>query len=70
MRTKNYVREHLNTIGEGEKIHNLLMISGCDENNNNRIHVVYIKYIQKYSKLHICPKCGYIPPATNNKSYH
>jgi hypothetical protein len=21
-------------------------------------------------KLHVCPKCGYIPPATNNGSYH
>jgi hypothetical protein len=29
------------------------------------VHVMYIKDIQKYTKLHICPKCGYIPPATN-----
>jgi hypothetical protein len=21
-------------------------------------------------KLYVCPKCGYIPPATNNGSYH
>jgi hypothetical protein len=26
---------------------------------------MYIKDIQKYTKLHICPKCGYIPAATN-----
>jgi hypothetical protein len=31
---------------------------------------MYIKDIQKYTKLHICPKCCYIPPATNNGSYH
>jgi hypothetical protein len=53
-------------------IHNLLMIDGVEENNNNNIiiHVMYIKDIQKYTKLHICQKCGYIPPATNNGSYH
>jgi hypothetical protein len=33
-------------------------------------HVMYTKDIQKYTKLHICPKCGYIPPATNHGSYH
>jgi hypothetical protein len=26
--------------------------------------------IQKYTKLHICPKCGYIPPASQHGSYH
>jgi hypothetical protein len=31
---------------------------------------MYVKDIQKYTKLHICQKCGYIPPATNNGSYH
>jgi hypothetical protein len=61
---------HLNTTGDGEIIHDLLMISGCDENNNHQVHVVYIKDIQKYSKLHICPKCEYIPPATDHKSYN
>jgi hypothetical protein len=62
--------QHLSTIGDGEIIHNLLMISGCDENNNNQIHVMYIKDIQKYTKLHICPKCGYIPPAVEHGSYN
>jgi hypothetical protein len=33
-------------------------------------HVMYIKDIQKYTKLHICPKCGYIPPASQHGSYH
>jgi hypothetical protein len=61
---------HLNTIGDSKIIHNLLMISGCDENNNNKIHVMYIKDVQKYSKLHICPKCRYIPPATHGGYYH
>jgi hypothetical protein len=28
-----------------------------------------IKDIQKYTKLHICPKCGYIPPAVEYGSY-
>jgi hypothetical protein len=74
---------HLNTIGTSENIHNLLMISGPDEknannNNSNNIssnntnvitHVMYIKDIQKYTKLHICPKCGYTSP-THNNSYH
>jgi hypothetical protein len=50
---------HLNTIGQGENIHNLLMISGRDKNNNQLVHVMYIKDIQKYTKLHIYPKCGY-----------
>jgi hypothetical protein len=70
--------QHLNTIGTGETIHNLLMINGVEENDNNNssnnnniiTHVMYIKDIQKYTKLHICPKCCYIPPASNNKSYH
>jgi uncharacterized C2H2 Zn-finger protein len=31
---------------------------------------MYIKDIQKYTKLHICPKCEYIFPASNNESYH
>jgi hypothetical protein len=62
--------QHLNTIGDREIIHNLLMISGCDENNNNQVHVMYVIYIQKYSKLHICTKCGYILLATDYKSYH
>jgi hypothetical protein len=46
------------------------MISGPDENNKQLVHVMYIKDIQKYTKLHICPKCGYNPPATNHNSYH
>jgi hypothetical protein len=85
--------QHLNTIGTGETIHNLLMINGveerisstnsssnsssnngssvanCENNSNNIItHVMYIKDIQKCkcTKLHICPKCGYIPPATSH----
>jgi hypothetical protein len=42
------------------------------ENNSNNIitHVMYIKDIQKYTKLHICPKCGYVQPATDHGSYH
>jgi hypothetical protein len=76
--------DYLNTIGESENKHNLLMISGKpnysskstskntseNESENIIVHVMYIKDIQKYTKLHICPKCGYVPPATNNKSYH
>jgi hypothetical protein len=31
---------------------------------------MYIKDIQKYTKLHICPKCGYIPPASHGGCYH
>jgi hypothetical protein len=55
------------------------MISGPDEKNANNIssnntnvitHVMYIKNIQKYTKLHICTKCEYIPPATKNNSFH
>jgi hypothetical protein len=59
------------------------MINGVEENNNNTFTnnssniskniitlVMYIKDIQKYTKLHIYPICGYIPPATNNGSYH
>jgi hypothetical protein len=40
------------------------MINGVEENTDNIIT------IQKYTKLHICTKCGYIPPAINNGSYH
>jgi hypothetical protein len=64
--------DHLNTIGESENKHNLLMISGKSDNTSNNpsnnisenvaeniiVHVMYIKNIQKYTKLHICPKCG------------
>jgi hypothetical protein len=54
---------------------NLLMINGIEEgadNNSNNIitHVMYIKDIQKYTKLHICPKCGYMPPANQHGCYH
>jgi hypothetical protein len=63
--------QHLNTIENGENIHNLLMINGVEENSESIItHVMYIKDNQKYTKLHICPKCGNIPPITNNGSYH
>jgi hypothetical protein len=31
---------------------------------------MYIKDIQNYTKLHICPKCGYIPPAIDHGSYN
>jgi hypothetical protein len=61
-----WVSKKLDSVWENIPIHNLLMISGCDKNNNNQIHVMYIKDIQKYTKLHICPKCGYIPPATSH----
>jgi hypothetical protein len=48
--------------------------SNISSNNGSSValitHVMYIKDIEKYTKLHICPKCGYIPPATNNGSYH
>jgi hypothetical protein len=55
----------------GDNIHNLLMMNGVEENSNNIItHVMYIKDIQKYTKLHICPKCGYISPATDHGSYN
>jgi uncharacterized protein (DUF2225 family) len=47
------------------------VINRVEENSNNIItHVMYIKDIQKYTKVHICPKCGYIPPATDHGSYH
>jgi hypothetical protein len=46
------------------------MITGLDEEKNQVVHVVYIKDIQKYTNLHICPKCGYIPPATHHESYN
>jgi hypothetical protein len=40
--------QHLNTIGSGEIIHNLLMINGPEENSDSNIitHVMYIKDIQ------------------------
>jgi hypothetical protein len=31
---------------------------------------MYIKNIQKYTKLHIRPKCKYIPPASQHNSYN
>jgi hypothetical protein len=31
---------------------------------------MYIKDIQKYTKFHICPKCGYILPASHGGCYH
>jgi hypothetical protein len=31
---------------------------------------MYIKDIQKYTKLHICPKYGYIPPVTQHNTYN
>jgi hypothetical protein len=46
------------------------MITGLDEKKNQVVHAMYIKDIQKYTKLHICPKCGYIPPATDRGSYN
>jgi hypothetical protein len=41
-----------------------------NDSNNTITHVMYIKNIQKYTKLHICPKCGYIHPPTDHGSYH
>jgi hypothetical protein len=45
------------------------MINGVDENKNQVVHVMYIKDIQNFTKMHICPKCGYIPPATQRGHY-
>jgi hypothetical protein len=48
----------------------LLLLTGYDENKNKMTHVMYIKDLENFMKLHVCPKCGYVPPATNNGSYH
>jgi hypothetical protein len=100
--------DHLNTIGESENKHNLLMIGGKldntskntskniskntsnnlsnnpsnntfkneadllipdDSSKNIIVNVMYIKDIQKYTKLHICPNCGYMPAATKCGCY-
>jgi hypothetical protein len=53
------------------------MVNGVEENStaeNNSTNIItyvmYIKDIQKYTKLYICPKCGYIPSATDQGSYN
>jgi hypothetical protein len=44
--------------------------NNCNSNSSNMITCnVYKRYL-KYTKLHIYSKCGYIFPATNNKSYY
>jgi hypothetical protein len=40
-----------------------------NEPENIIVHVMYIKDIQKYTKLHICPKCRYIPSGVDHGSY-
>jgi hypothetical protein len=31
---------------------------------------MYIKDLEKFTKLHICFKCGYIPPASDHGCYN
>jgi hypothetical protein len=40
--------------------HYLLLLTGYDENKNKITHVMYIKDLESFMKLHVCPKCGYI----------
>jgi hypothetical protein len=73
--------QHLNTICSNSissnisnnNIHNLLMINGVSTDSNSEsvvMYVMYVKDIQKYTKLQICPKCGYTPPGTDHRSYN
>jgi hypothetical protein len=48
----------------------LLLLTGYDENKNKMTHVMYIKDLENFMKLQVCPKCDYIPPATDHGSYH
>jgi hypothetical protein len=65
--------EFLNYIDENEEkditVHYLLLICGYDENNNKITHAMYIKDLENFIKLHICPKCGYIPFACDHGCY-
>jgi ABC-type molybdenum transport system ATPase subunit/photorepair protein PhrA len=60
---ENARHEFLNSIDESEEkdktTHYLLLICGTDENSNKLTHVMHIKDLEKFTKLHICPKCGY-----------
>jgi rubrerythrin len=50
--------------------HYLLLLTGYDENKNKMTHVIYIKDLENFMKLHVCPKCGYIPLTIDHGSYH
>jgi hypothetical protein len=60
----------IKTLEHAAGKYNIKFIFYTNEEKNQVVHVMYIKDIQKYTKLHSCPKCGYIPPGTNNGSYH
>jgi hypothetical protein len=55
---------------ENTTTHYLLLLTGYDENKNKMTHVMYIKDLENFMKLHVCPKCGYIPPATEHGCYN
>jgi hypothetical protein len=52
---------------ENRKIVSLLLVSVLDFDPN---HLMFIKDVQTLTKLHICPKCGYCPPASQNNNYN
>jgi hypothetical protein len=49
--------------------HYLFLLTGYHENKNKMIYVMYIKDLENFMKLHVCPKCGYIPPASQHGCY-
>jgi hypothetical protein len=50
-------------IAGGDTKVNLLLLSTTDLNNNQIQQIMYIKDLNSLTKMHICPKCQYMPPA-------
>jgi hypothetical protein len=58
------------TVGDNKKNKvNLLFVNTTDLNKNHIQHVMYIKNLDSLTKLHVCPKCQYIPPASDHNNY-
>jgi hypothetical protein len=53
-----------------KKENSLLLIGYQDENKTERQHLMYIKSMESLEKIHVCPKCFYMPPASQHGCYN
>jgi hypothetical protein len=65
-----YEQEEVIETSQNNKLVNLLLFCGRDVDNNTKQHVMFIKDLEKLTKLHTCPHCHYIPPATQHECYN
>jgi hypothetical protein len=53
-----------------QNVANLLLVYGKDIDGIKGQHVMYIKDVDALTKVHMCPKCYWIPSASDNGCYN